>query len=145
MKILMSACLLGEKCTYKGTANPIPDLSDRSTFVPCCPEVMGGLPIPRKPAEIVGDRVVTEDGTDVTEAYLEGARQSVEIAKREGVAFAVMKSKSPSCGKGKIYDGTFTHTLIPGDGITVRALREAGIEVLTEEEYRERSHHDDYK
>ena len=106
---------------------------------------MGGLSIPRKPAEIVGERVVTEDGTDVTEAYLEGARQSVEMAKREGVAFAVMKSKSPSCGKGKIYDGTFTHTLIPGDGITVRALREAGIEVLTEEEYRERSHHDDYK
>lgn len=145
MKILMSACLLGEKCTYKGTANTIPDLSDRNAFVPCCPEVMGGLSIPRKPAEIVGERVVTEDGTDVTEAYLEGARQSVEMAKREGVAFAVMKSKSPSCGKGKIYDGTFTHTLIPGDGITVRALREAGIEVLTEEEYRERSHHDDYK
>lgn len=145
MKILMSACLLGEKCTYKGTANPIPDLSDRNIYVPCCPEVLGGLSIPRKPAEIIGGRVVTEDGTDVTEAYLEGARQSVEMAKREGVAFAVMKSKSPSCGKGKIYDGTFTHTLIPGDGITVRALREAGIEVLTEEEYRERSHHDDYK
>ena len=145
MKILMSACLLGEKCTYKGTSNIIPDLSDRDMYVPCCPEVMGGLAIPRKPAEIVGDRVVTEDGTDVTEAYLEGARQSVEMAEREGVAFAVMKSKSPSCGKGQIYDGTFSHTLTEGDGITVRALREAGIEVLTEEEYRERSHHDDHK
>lgn len=142
MKILISACLLGEKCTYKGTSNKMHERSENDVFVPCCPEVLGGLPIPRKPAEIIGERVITEDGTDVTREYKEGAKRSVAIAKKEGITTAVLKSKSPSCGKGKIYDGTFTHTLVHGDGITVRALLEAGIEVLTEDEYIERSHHD---
>ena len=99
-----------------------------------CPEQMGGLPTPRDPSEIVGDRVVTCNGQDVTAQYEKGARAVLHIAKINGADFAILKANSPSCGKGKIYDGSFSGAKINGDGVTARLLIENGIEVFTETE-----------
>lgn len=137
MKILVSACLLGTPCRYDGKSkrHPLIDaLSEKHDLVPVCPEVLGGLPTPRTPSERVGERVVMQDGRDVTENYREGARLALESAKREGCTLSVLKARSPSCGCGEIYDGTFTKTLVAGDGVTAALLKENGIRVLSEEE-----------
>ncbi|MFN2556556.1 MAG: DUF523 domain-containing protein [Nitriliruptorales bacterium] len=152
--VLVSACLAGRRCTYKGTANPpegdgslqIERLIAEGEAVLICPEMDGGLGAPRPPAEIVGGdghdvldgraRVVAVDGTDVTEAYLGGARMAVERARMHGACGAVLKARSPSCGHGAIYDGSFSKTLVPGDGVTAAALRRAGIAVMTDEDLR---------
>jgi uncharacterized protein YbbK (DUF523 family) len=108
-----------------------------------CPEVDGGLPTPRPPAEIVGGdgrdvlagtaRVVTVDGTDVTEAYLAGAHGALRAAQAEGVTRAVLKARSPSCGRGAVYDGSHTRTLVEGTGVTAALLEANGIKVVTED------------
>ena len=100
--------------------------------VPICPEQLGGLATPRPPAEQTGDRVMTENGADVTEAYEKGAKEAVKAADLYGCRFALLKEKSPSCGSGKIYDGTFTRTLREGDGTAARLLKEKGIRVYGE-------------
>lgn len=119
-KVLVSSCLLGENCTYRGDNNKkrILDIIDTVEYIKICPEVEGGLPTPRTPAEIVGERVLTKDGIDVTKEFLKGAQISLEIAKINKCTLAIMKSKSPSCGSGMIYDGTFSGKLIEGSGIT---------------------------
>ncbi|MBE6939319.1 MAG: DUF523 domain-containing protein [Ruminococcaceae bacterium] len=135
MKILVSACLLGRPCRYDGKSKPHPlmeELARRHTLIPICPEVMGGLPTPRPPAERQGDRVVNREGGDVTEAYRLGAEQALQIARQQGCTLALLKEKSPSCGSGQIYDGTFTGTLTEGWGVTAQLLRQAGIPVLGE-------------
>ena len=99
-----------------------------------CPEVFGGLSVPRPPAERVGDKVINAEGNDVTEEYLRGAREAVRLAKEHDVAFAVMKEGSPSCGSKRVYDGTFTGNKVPGRGLAVEMLEEAGIKVISEEE-----------
>lgn len=137
MTILISACLLGLPCRYDGKSKPcggIADLQKRHTLVPFCPECMGGLPTPREPAEIVGDRVVNKAGRDVTEEYTRGARGALELCRMYGCACAVLKEKSPSCGCGQIYDGSFTGTLTDGNGITAKLLLENGIPVYGENE-----------
>ena len=137
MKILVSACLLGTPCRYDGKSKRHPlidELSEKHDLVPVCPEVLGGLPTPRTPSERVGERVMMQDGRDVTENYRTGAQKALETALREGCTLAVLKARSPSCGKGEIYDGTFTKTLIFRDGVTAELLKEHGIRVLTEEE-----------
>lgn len=139
-KVLISACLYGQKCRYDGKDNLIDELcllKDKFVFVPVCPEVSGGLETPRNPSEIVGDRVVMNDGTDVTEEYKKGAKIALGTALENGCKIALMKAKSPSCGVGKIYDGTFSKTLTDGDGITVRLLKENGILVFDETQIKE--------
>ena len=107
-------------------------LAERHTLVPACPEQLGGLATPRPPAERRGDRVVTKTGADVTEAYRRGAEETLRLCRLLGCEAAVLKERSPSCGCGAIYDGTFTGTVVPGDGLTAELLLAAGIEVLGE-------------
>lgn len=134
-KLLISACLYGQKCRYDGRDNLISGLDllkDKCNLIPVCPEVYGGLSTPRNPSEIVGDRVVMSSGKDVTAEYARGAEIALETAHRHDCKIALMKAKSPSCGSGKVYDGTFSKTLTDGDGITVRLLKAHGIKVFDE-------------
>lgn len=137
MKILVSACLLGIACRYDGQSKPytlMDELCRRHEVIPVCPEQLGGLPTPRTPAERQGDRVVTKNGADVTENYRRGAEAAVELAQKLGCGAAVLKERSPSCGSGTIYDGTFSGTLTAGDGVAAERLRSCGIRVLGESE-----------
>lgn len=146
-KILVSQCLLGCNCRYKGDNcqnHQIIALSKDHTLIPICPEQMGGLPTPRAPSEILGNKVISYQGQDVTEQYQTGASIALYLAQLNHVDLAIMKSKSPSCGKGLIYDGSFSGKMIEGNGITVDKLLDHGIDVYTEEELDEilkRLHH----
>ena len=144
-RVLISACLLGVKCRHNGRDSKSEEVLERfggDELVPVCPEQLGGLSTPRPPAEIVGGdgadvidgsaSVITVDGEDRTSEFLGGARQALEIAKSHNAAHAVLKSKSPSCGCGQIYDGAFTGKLGVGDGVTAALLRRHGIKVTTE-------------
>ena len=138
MNILVSHCFLGDPCRYDGTSRldrQVLELHRAGhNLIPVCPELLGGLDVPRSPAELQPDgRVVTQDGEDVTAQYRAGAERAVEIAKEHGCTVAVLKARSPSCGSGKIYDGTFTGTLKPGWGLAARLLDEAGLEIMDEE------------
>ena len=136
-KVLVSACLLGQSCAYDGghrKCDAVSRLSERYELIPICPECVGGLSTPRTPSERLGERVLSRDGRDVTAEYRKGAEEALSLALSEGVIFAVLKAKSPSCGKGEIYDGSFTHTLISGDGVTAELLLSRGIPVYTEKE-----------
>ena len=136
-KLLVSACLLGAPCRYDGKSKPlagIERLREKYELVPVCPEREGGLPTPRTPSERRGEAVVMQDGTDVTAQYRRGAEAALELCRREGCAAALLKERSPSCGSGAIYDGTFTHTLIPGDGVTAELLRQNGVRIYGESE-----------
>lgn len=131
-KLLVSACLVGENCKYSGGNNYSPAvaaLGEHYELIPVCPEQLGGLPTPRTPSERVGDKVLTRDGRDVTDAFRRGAEKVLEIALAQGITRAVLQERSPSCGWGRIYDGTFTGTLIPGQGVTAQLLRAHGIAV----------------
>ena len=134
-RILVSACLLGTNCKYNGSNNKndkvLEYIKDKEV-IPICPEIMGGLPTPRTPSEIVDNKVLTKDGLDVTNNYLKGAEEVLYLAKLFNIKKAILKSKSPSCGKGKIYDGTFNNKLIDGNGITTNLLINNGIEVINE-------------
>lgn len=124
-KILISACLLGENCKYNGLNNKndlILKLKNEYEFVPVCPEMLGGLPCPRCPSEIINDKVINKNNDDVTNNYLNGAEKALEIALKESVDFCILKEKSPSCGVHFIYDGTFENKVINGSGITSRLL-----------------------
>lgn len=135
MKVLVSACLLGMPCRYDGTSKADPKvLSLNYDWVPVCPEVAGGLTTPRPPAEIKNGRVITKEGVDVSRAFLLGAEQALKLVQAEGIELAILKARSPSCGVGEIYDGTFRQTLTRGDGVTGAALKKAGVRVLSEEE-----------
>ena len=149
MRIAVSACLLGEPCRFDGRAKPcvrVQKLAERGhELVPVCPEAAGGLPTPRTPCEIVrapwmGARsqaarpwkIVDANGVERTEAYAHGARIELARAEAAGCELAILKAKSPSCGSGEVYDGTFSGTLIPGQGIAAAAFRDAGIPVADE-------------
>lgn len=135
--LLISACLLGCACRYDGKSKPHPlavELARRGLAMPVCPEQLGGLPTPRKPSERQGGRVVMADGRDVTAEYRRGAEATLHLARLYGCTAAVLKERSPSCGKGQIYDGTFTGTLTAGDGVTAELLTAGGIKVYGESE-----------
>ena len=135
MKILISACLLGARCRYDGASKEHPEvlkLAERHTLVPVCPEQLGGLPTPRTPSERQGEFVRTREGVDVTEAYRRGAEEALRLCRTLGCEAAVLKERSPSCGCGEIYDGTFTGTLTAGDGVTAELLKSCGIPVYGE-------------
>ena len=132
--IIVSACLAGYRCRYDGKIVPdeeIVALIKSGGAIPVCPEMMGGLPCPRVPAERTEDglRVVTREGKDVTEAFTSGAKEALRMAKLYGCEKAILKAKSPSCGCGQIYDGTFSGTLREGDGVTAELFKENGITV----------------
>jgi uncharacterized protein YbbK (DUF523 family) len=146
-QILVSACLAGRACRFDGSSNEqdeVRSLVEEGRAVLTCPEEEGGLGTPRPAAEIVGGdgydvvagraRVLTEDGADVTEAYLRGAEAALRKARRAGAEIAVLKARSPSCGKGCIYDGSFTRAQKAGDGVTAALLSISGIRVLTEDQ-----------
>lgn len=134
---LCSACLLGIKCRYDGKNKPdgkVINLLKKEILVPVCPEQLGGFPTPREPAEQRGDKIVTKSGKDVTESFTRGAEQVLELARLLNIKEAILKQKSPSCGCGKVYDGTFSNRLIEGDGVTAILLKKNGIKVITEED-----------
>ena len=139
MKILISACLLGHPCRYDGKSKPceaVLRLAQKHELLPVCPEELGGLPTPRIPSERQKDgRVQNQKGEDVTAAYRKGAEAALEIARTNGVELALLKAKSPSCGCGRIYDGSFSRTLTEGNGVTAELLLSHGIRVHTEEEF----------
>ena len=150
-KILVSACLLGCECRYDGKSKPcekVLELAKKkdTVLIPVCPEQMGGLSTPRLPSERQRTArgslrsisrpgaVLMNDGTDVSSAYRKGAEAALKIARIDGIDFAVLKSGSPSCGKGLIYDGTFSGKKTEGNGVTVELLLKEGYRVLSEEE-----------
>ena len=135
--VLVSACLAGERCRYDGACKPHPAvvaLVESSEAVAVCPEVLGGLPTPRVPSERVGERVVNREGTDVTSAFVVGAERALKICRERGCTEAILKSRSPSCGCGQIYDGSFSGKLIVGNGVFADLLLEHDIPVRTEED-----------
>ena len=140
IRILVSRCLYGgEAVRYDGKDKAETDplflkWKEEGRLVPVCPEIEGGLPVPRAPAQIRDERVVTETGTDVTGSYVRGAEKAMATAMKYNVAFAILKQKSPSCGSRYIYDGTFTGRLTEGQGVTAEYLTRAGIKVFGEDE-----------
>ena len=137
MKILVSACLLGENCKYSGGNNyseAVMDFLRGNEVIPVCPEVLDGLPIPRAPAEIVNGIVTNAEGTVVDRQFRAGAEKALEIALERGAELAVLQSRSPSCGGKEIYDGSFSRRKIPGKGIFAQRLEEYGIPILDAED-----------
>lgn len=142
MKIVVSACLAGFSCRYDGKANTVPyiqDLYAKKLVLPVCPECLGGLSTPRIPCEIQQDKVISAQRIDCTSAYQKGALLALQYARFYGAKMAILKAKSPSCGVGQIYDGTFTKTLIAGNGIFAQLLMEHHFFVCTEkDDFREK-------
>ncbi|UTC48442.1 DUF523 domain-containing protein [Treponema vincentii] len=135
--LIVSACLAGFPCRYDGKKainTAVQQLVKEGKAIPVCPEQLGGLPTPRLPAEMKAGKVISSDGNDVTEAFEKGAAVVLEIAKQYGCTGALLKARSPSCGKGRIYDGSFSGILIEGNGKTADLLMRNGITVTTEEE-----------
>lgn len=135
--LLISACLMGFECKYSGGSNALDGekleaLKESFRLIPVCPESAGGLPTPRPPSERRDGKVKNKLGQDVTEEYRKGAETALYLARRYGCACALLKERSPSCGSGEIYDGSFTGTLIPGDGVAAEKLKLAGISVYGE-------------
>lgn len=139
--LIVSECLAGVPCRMDGKAKLVPGIKalvDAGEAVTACPEVLGGLPTPRAPSERLPDgRVVNKLGEDVTAAFVRGAERAMEICRANGCNGAVLKSRSPSCGKDAIYDGSFTGTCVAGNGVFAQMLLDAGVPVMTEKEFEE--------
>ena len=136
--LLVSACLAGIPCRWDGAekgVEAIVDLVRRGEAILVCPEQLGGLTTPRSPSEPKEGRVLSREGLDVTAEFRRGAEITLAIAKRYGCTEAILKARSPSCGSGQVYDGSFSGRLVPGDGVTAALLKENGIRIYTEEEY----------
>ena len=141
MKIAVSACLLGERCKYSGGSNldeRVAALAREHILIPVCPEISGGLPTPRTPAEIRDGRAVTKDGRDVTEEFVRGAERTMETVRREKPDLIILQPRSPSCGKGRIYDGSFTGRLTDGSGFFAAMAEKEGYKVATPDEIGDR-------
>jgi len=143
--ILISACLLGINCKYSGENNKIKGLEEllkKEILIPVCPEQLGGLETPRKPSEIITKNsikyVVDKNGNDVTSQFLKGAEETLKIVNMYNIKEAILKSNSPSCGCGSIYDGTFSGKIVKGDGITSALLKSKNIKIFNETNYFEK-------
>lgn len=135
--IIVSACLAGIRCRYDGKDNAnekVMDLVKKGNAIPVCPEQLGGLPTPRIPAEIIDDQVLNKKGINVTKNFVKGAQETLRLAKLANCTEAILKQGSPSCGYGKVYDGSHTGRVIEGMGLTAQILSQNGIHVLTEED-----------
>ena len=133
--VLISGCLLGLDCRYDGGNNYIEEiekLKELVNLIPVCPEQLGGLTTPRQPSEIRDGNVISKTGTDVTAEYEKGASEALKLAQLFGCRCAILKARSPSCGSGVIYDGTFSKNKTAGDGKTAELLKASGIKVYTE-------------
>ncbi len=133
--ILISGCLLGLCCRYDGKSKPnenIKALSEKYYLIPICPEQLGGLPTPRYPSEIIGERVVSCTGIDVTAEYRRGAVEALRLSQLFGCKKAILKERSPSCGFGRVYDGSFSGGLVDGNGVSAALLAANGIEIFGE-------------
>jgi len=133
--VLVSACLAGESCRYDATAMPHPlvvHLVATGRAVSVCPEVLGGLPTPRESVELRAGRAICRSGCDVTAEFLAGAQAALELGLVRGCRRAIVKSRSPSCGCGQVYDGSFSGALVPGDGLFTKLLKEYGFNIRTE-------------
>lgn len=131
----VSACLCGVCCRYDGKTKCIPEIKelyDSGRALMICPEVMGGMPTPREPSEIVGQKVMSIDGRDNTEFFISGAQAALEICRKYNVGKAILKQNSPSCGSKQVYDGSFSGKLIDGMGVTAKLLSANGITVIGE-------------
>ena len=131
MKIAVSACLLGHDCKYNGGNNrsqKVLDYIEGHEVIPVCPEVTGGMPVPRVPVELKNSRAINRDGEDVTEFFQKGVKLTME--KMQDIDLAILQPRSPSCGCKQIYDGSFTKTMIEGKGMFAQALAEAGIPMM---------------
>lgn len=143
---LVSACLAGYPCRYDGTPFPVEEITHlvkEGGAIIACPEQLGGLPTPRSQCEILktesGQKVVSIEGSDLTEEYTRGAEAALEIAVKNGIKKAILKSRSPSCGFGEIYDGTFAGNKIKGNGLTAELLFKNGITIYTELTFKKRN------
>ena len=137
MKIMVSACLLGENCKYNGGNNrnqELLTLLSGHEIIPVCPEVLGGLPVPRIPAEIVNGTVINRENISVDEPFRRGAKKALEIAEREKPDLVILQSRRPSCGTKQIYDGTFSGKLIPGQGVFADLALHSGFHVMDAED-----------
>ena len=137
MRIVVSACLLGENCKYNGGNNRnerVLRYVAGNEIIPVCPEMLGGLPCPRKPVEWVGERVLTRDGDDCTEAFRLGVQRAVDIIGDRQIDLAILQSRSPTCGVKQIYDGTFSGTRIDGQGALAKVLKDCGIPLMDAED-----------
>ena len=138
MNVLISACLLGVNCRYNAqksaTTPSLTSLMQQFHLIPVCPEILGGMSTPRLPSEIKGAYVFNKNGENVTAFYERGAQETLALAKLFGCTAAILKERSPSCGCGKIYDGSFSGTLTEGNGVTAQLLMQNGIRVLGESE-----------
>ena len=137
MKIMVSACLLGENCKYNGGNNlskKVMKFIEGHEVIPVCPEVMGGLPTPRVPSEIVNGVVTMTDGRNVDEEFRKGAQIGLDLAKKNNVDLVILQSRSPSCGVNTVYNGEFTNTKVNGSGITAGLFKKKGIKVITEKD-----------
>ena len=135
MNIVVSACLLGVNCKYCGTNSynaEVIKLISKHNLLPICPEQLGGLATPRNPVELLNGRVMDKEKNDYTEQFKKGADEVLKIAKLFDCTLAILKSNSPSCGVGKIYDGTFNKCIIDGTGVTAAKLQENGIRIISE-------------
>lgn len=134
-KILISACLIGDKCRYDGKSNYNPLIEELLKYyelVPFCPEVEGGLSTPRDPSERIKDQVRMENGRNVTHQFHKGADLAINVCLYLGIRIAILKEGSPSCGVNEIYDGTFQHRKIKGEGVTTHKLKHLGVRVYSE-------------
>ncbi len=135
MNILISACLLGVNCRYDGGGkliDQIDQLKERYNLIPVCPEVYGGLQTPREPAEIIDEKVINRKGEDVSQNFTRGANETLHLAELYNCKYAILKERSPSCGFGEIYDGTFSGRLVKGNGYTAELLSKNGIKIIGE-------------
>ncbi|MBQ8547877.1 MAG: DUF523 domain-containing protein [Lachnospiraceae bacterium] len=142
MRVLVSACLLGVNCRYNGVPKEdreVKELLNREdiTLIPVCPEQSGGLPTPRTPSERKGDGVFSSEGEERTETFIRGAQEALRLAKLYGCEAAILKERSPSCGNKEIYDGSFSRTVVPGEGVTAELLQQNGVKVFGESELAE--------
>ena len=135
-RYVVSGCLAGLSCRYDGGSmpcEPVRRLVLAGRAVTACPETLACLPVPRPPSEQRDGRVVSRDGKDLTEAFERGACRAMRIVQENGCTAAILKARSPACGCGRIYDGTFSGALCDGDGVWTRKLREAGLDLYTED------------
>ena len=137
--ILISACLVGVNCKYDGGNNlneKILELVKNGEAILVCPEQLGGLTTPRVPSERLNDKVITKEGIDVTKNFERGAKEVTNLAKKLNIKKAILKSRSPSCGYGKIYNGEFNNTLIQGNGILTDMLLKENIEIISSDDFK---------
>lgn len=140
MNILISACLLGVNCRYNGEGQivkHIDELIEKYNLIPVCPEIYGGMSTPREPSERIGEHVISKSGKDVTEHFKRGANEIMKLAQLYQCRYAILKERSPSCGYGEIYDGTFSGKLIEGNGILAEMLLKSGVTIISESRIKE--------